>query len=557
MATRKPVLHPYGRISDPTQRKGGGLERQTTADLGEFARRFDFSISKRILVDDGVSAFKGLNASPDHELGKFLSDARRGLIPRGDCLLVENYDRISREDPWAAIGLVSELRSLGIHVGRLDRMKLLRSDSNDYGDFFEAAVEFMRGNSESKAKSMRNGAAWERKRQAAREGKPMTSKLPLWVRRNGTALELIPERAAVVREIFRMAGSGYGLLTISRKLDADGVPAFGPSGKWSISYLHLILKDRRAVGELQPKVEGKPAGEPIPDYFPRAVSDAAWAAARAGAQQRDKKPGRVGKRVNLFTGLLKGTDGYSYVIMKEAGRKSSRDIIKSSAHRYVKAAARGFPLVPFEEAILRLLSEIDPHSILNGDAGPDETLTLGAQLAVVEDAIKTIDAELDRRGESPTLYERLRKKEAHKKELTEQLAAAREKARHPLSETWGEAQTLMAALAKAPDPRDARLRLRAAFRRMIDCIILLVVRRGRDKLCAVQVWFTGGKRHRDFLIFNRPQLANPIVKRPGFWKAVSLAAVGLPEADLRKPADAARREKTLRELDLELLLGQL
>ena len=30
-----------------------------------------------------------------------------------------------------------------IHVGRIDRMKLLRCDSNDPGDFFEAAVELM------------------------------------------------------------------------------------------------------------------------------------------------------------------------------------------------------------------------------------------------------------------------------------------------------------------------------------------------------------------------------------------------------------------------------
>src|SRR5262249_37215094 len=105
-AAPDPIAHPYCRISDPTQRKGGGLERQTSADVSKFCDLFDFTPSKRVLVDDGVSAFKGLNATPDHELGRFLADAQRGLVRPGDCLLIENWDRLSRQDVWAAMGLV-------------------------------------------------------------------------------------------------------------------------------------------------------------------------------------------------------------------------------------------------------------------------------------------------------------------------------------------------------------------------------------------------------------------------------------------------------------------
>src|SRR5215468_7558887 len=90
-----PEAHLYCRISTDEQRKGGGLERQTKADTTEFCLRFGFTLSKDMLVDDGVSAFKGLNATPNHQLGRFLIEAREGLIPRGDCLLVENYDRLS------------------------------------------------------------------------------------------------------------------------------------------------------------------------------------------------------------------------------------------------------------------------------------------------------------------------------------------------------------------------------------------------------------------------------------------------------------------------------
>src|SRR5262245_62560309 len=215
---KAPVLHPYCRISDPGQRKGGGLERQTTADLQEFCTRFGFTPSKRVLVDDGVSAFHGLNATPNHELGKFLAEARRGLVKPGDCLLIENWDRLSRQDIWAAIGLVNDLRQLGIHVGRLDRMKLLRCDSNDPGDFFEAAIELMRGNSESNAKSDRNGKAWMKKREAARKArKPVTRRVPLWIEERDGNLYLIPEKAAVVKRVFTLAAAGYGYCAICRK----------------------------------------------------------------------------------------------------------------------------------------------------------------------------------------------------------------------------------------------------------------------------------------------------------------------------------------------------
>src|SRR5262245_55087675 len=166
MPDRTPVLDPYVRISDDVQRKGGGLDRQTGADVASFCSAFGFVPSGFVWADDGVSAWKGLNATPEHKLGQYLALVRRGGRRKGDCLLIENWDRLSRQDIWAAVALVNDLRQLGIHVGRLDRGKLLRFDSTDPGDFFEAAVELMSGNSESAVKSLRKGNHWAQKRAA-------------------------------------------------------------------------------------------------------------------------------------------------------------------------------------------------------------------------------------------------------------------------------------------------------------------------------------------------------------------------------------------------------
>jgi DNA invertase Pin-like site-specific DNA recombinase len=529
------------------------MERQTTADADSFCRQFGFALGKRILVDDGVSAWKGLNASPNHQLGQFLADARKGLVPRGDCLLLENYDRLSRQDPWAAIGLVSELRQLGVHIGRLDRMKLLRYDSTDPGDFFEASIEFMRGNSESNAKSDRNGKAWARKRKAAREnGAIITHRLPAWVEERGGKLKLIPERAAIVKQIFSLSANGHGAALVVKTLTQNKVPAFGASARWTRAYVGLILKDRRVLGEFQPRrLDGSSDGPPLVNYYPPAISEAEFYAARAGAGSRRQKQGRIGNRVELFSGLLKNArDGDSYyVATRTDGGKHSRVLVNTNAAEG-RAKCYSFPLATFEGSILSLLSEIDPHEILHVDSSPDESLALAGELAGVDAKISELEAEL-LRGDVTALANVLRRLEARKRELGEKLADARQKAAHSLSESWSETQTLLETLEKATDPQDVRLRLRAALKRIVHDIWLLVLPKGRDRLAAIQIWFHGGERHRDYVVWHRPARANKDSRKDGQWWAQSLAEVVRPGAlDLRKRDHATRLEKALAEVKL-------
>src|SRR5262249_25532417 len=140
-----------------------------------------------------------------------------------------------------------------------------------------------------------------------------------------------------------------------------------------------------------------------------------------------------------------------------------------------RAKYYAFPLPVFEQAILSCLREIDPHEILNGDAGPDESRALAGELERVEQSISLLAADMEQHGDSATLFKRLRDQEAKKRDIAAKLAEARQKAVHPLSESWGEAQSLLDALASAPDPHEARMRLRGALRRIIATIWILVV----------------------------------------------------------------------------------
>src|SRR5262249_24520234 len=158
------------------------------------------------------------------------------------------------------------------------------------------------------------------------------------------------------------------------------------------------------------------------------------------------------------------------------------------------------------------------------------------RLTGVEERIAEIEAEL-LTGDVPSLSRVLRTLEAQRKELAEQLAQARRDAAHPLSESWGECQAILRALDEAPDPKEVRLRLRAARHRILDSIYMVVSARGRDRLCAVQIWFVGEKRHRDYAILHRPPKANAAARQEGSWEVAALAPEFTTDLalDLRDP----------------------
>lgn len=556
-STALPTEHPYARISNPEQRKGGGLLRQTSeetqAAIQEFGRLFGFKPSRDILVDDGVSAWKGLNATPDHELGKFLDRAKHGLVSAGDCLLIENYDRLSRQDPWAAISLVNDLRQLKIHVGRLDRMKLLRYDSTDTGDFFECAIEFMRGHSESNAKSMRNGDAWKRKRKAAREnGRTITRRLPAWIREVDGRRELIPERAAVIQRVFHLTANGYGHGLILKRFVEEGVPPFYKH--WARSYLGQLLRDRRVLGELQPRLRnGEPEGKVIKGYYPAVVTEEEWFAARAGAAQRKRRAGRQASHVNVFSGLLKNAlQGDAYYAVQRVERNARNRVLLNRNAYEGAGTGHSFPFVPFERAILKFLREIDPRELLQGANGHHDVMKLEAEHGGIEAEIASAKDWMRKNKFSPTIAEQITHLEERRTAVGERLADARQKAAHPLSASWGECQTLLDIVDAAPDPDEVRLRLQSILRRIIDEIWVLVVPRASQRVAAVQVWFAGGERHRDYLLLHRPPRANAATRtEAGRW-CDSLASIADPvELDLRRIEDASALAEVLAEMDLE------
>jgi DNA invertase Pin-like site-specific DNA recombinase len=602
-----PIAFSYVRFSTRKQAQGDSQRRQTEM-AAAYCQRRGWTLSGQTFEDLGVSAFRGKNALIGN-LGEFLKAVQSGAVPPESVLIVESLDRISRQGIDEGYDLIKRILKAGVRLVTLAPER--EFDVSATKSLSKGALEILlileRAAEESERRSERIAAAWAGKRKKAREDRStiVAGSLPAWIEKRDGKLRLIPERAKAIRRIFALAVAGYGRNRIVQALKDEQVPPFNGED-WATSSVGFILSDRRALGVYQPRKAGRlAAGEAILDYYPGAVTEQEWLAARAGTVTRRRAPAktqrpwseeednlvrrlavstaarRTGRSrsaiyqrrcalgltaaqhrtkdrnfINVFTGLVRNArePHDNYVVVTRNDCDGPRKALLNRAHAEGKAPCWLFRLEPFEKGVLGALRELDPRDVLppNGEnTSPDEAAQLQTELDGVEAELAEATAFMEANGFSPTIGKRIAALEARKKEWGAKLLDAKAARACPAEQAWREYGSLLDVLDKAPDKADARLRLRAALRRIVEGIWMLVVPRGIDRLAAVQVWFAGGERHRDYLIFHRPAKSNGKKRVEGAWWARSLADAAPGGLDLRKRDHARRLEKALAAVDLQ------
>jgi hypothetical protein len=135
---------------------------------------------------------------------------------------------------------------------------------------------------------------------------------PAWIKisEDRMSFSRMPEREAIVKQIFELSLAGLGCYTIANQLNANEVPVFGPSPKWDQSTIHNLLCNRATIGEHQRKKvqDGKrvPVGDPIPGFYPAAIDESLFLRVQAARQTHlASGRGRKGPDIaNLFRGVL-------------------------------------------------------------------------------------------------------------------------------------------------------------------------------------------------------------------------------------------------------------
>lgn len=268
----------YLRYSSLEQAKGGSEKRQ-----GEWAEEY-CEENNLTLVDTykdlGISALRGKHAKGG-KLAQFIKDCASGKIPKGYALIIENFDRLSREEvPIALQRFLTLINDYKLEIHTLDDNRVYIPGKIELTELIITIVIMGRANSESARKSVLIGKAWEQKREAgrafSRPGKKPMGRHPKWLGWDDKAQSWIVDEdiATTIRYVFKLAiEHGLGRYMIARRLNEEEVPIWSPKPtKWTAAMIKRITNNRSLLGEFVPARSKDKRAKTIPDFYPQIIT---------------------------------------------------------------------------------------------------------------------------------------------------------------------------------------------------------------------------------------------------------------------------------------------
>ena len=434
------IAYSYIRFSHPDQRRGNSLRRQ----LGRSRR---YAEANGLSLDDTIqdlarSAFHNRHTVTGN-LGGFLALAREGEIAAGSYLLVESFDRLSRDEFWPAFELIRDIFKARINLTTLpddDEVHEYSYDAINKNPTLinEIINDLTRAHRESKIKSVRCRDACEMQREEARAGiAKIPGRCPAWLQpirgviigedgreKNATiGFKEKTELVEVVRLIFDWALAGLGMGAITSRLNREGRPKFGRTG-WHKRTVAVLLHNPEVMGWKQPHkmVDGVPVddGLPIKDHFPEIIEpDTYWAVQGIiKARHTGAASGRIGNTFpNLLRGIARCTDCGSPLHYIRIGDEfpSQRYLICAKAKRALCDNHTHYLYDGLESELLTILPLVDLSRLIrrtNSQAERGEALA--AEIAAKSEQLTA----LARRKISPEI-------EAVMDEITDELTRLR------------------------------------------------------------------------------------------------------------------------------------
>lgn len=487
----------YIRFSSKKQAEGDSKRRQQSY-APDLCRERGWTLDDSLVLEDlGVPAFRGQNRFVG-SLRAFLEGVQSGRIASGSILIIESLDRLTRQAVDLAYDLVRELLKAGITICTMVPEREYSPDkSADILQILEIHFILARAHEESATKSARLSAVWgEKKRLAVADRKPLSSAVPAWLCLGERGFELIPERAEVVKRMFRWCIEGWGPNRIAAALNKGpfAVPSWGRSGLWVVAYVRKILTGRAAIGEYQPRrlaEDGrmKPEGNPVSGYYKAVVTEEEWTAAQRAMKERKGACGRPGEREsNLFSGMVYHAETQERLSV-ETRRANGRQYRYLSPYHWrgeKSAATKGLMISywEFESAVLRAIGQLTPADVLGAGADEDGRLERIRKLQGEQTALVVKLENIERRAAEPDQDEDMipvllgmaREVKTRKKEVDQQLKELKEEALTGRTETLGETQSLVGLLADTEGEEEERLRgrIKARLRSLVDSIWAIV-----------------------------------------------------------------------------------
>lgn len=429
-------VYSYRRFSSGRQAPGHSLERQVETSR-RWCRENGYQLDESLaLADLGVSAYSGKNASRG-ALAGFLLAAETGRIPKGSILLVESLDRLSRLAVPEAVGLLTSIVRAGIRVVSLiDGHEWNETTIEDTTSFLYSVILFSRSHEESSTKARRVSEQFQRKRKS---GMAVVSHGhgPGWAvpKADRSGWELDTARAEVVTKVFELAAAGHGGIAIARIANQEGWPLpwrvrKNTSTRWEHTGVSRLLRDRRTLGEWQPKrmVAGELTddGEPVVDYFPRVISDELWLRVQTALGARTGPLRIRGVKADIFAGLLYCSCGERMDRKAPAGRGYARYYCLGRKNGSSKC--QGVPEKVLLGPVLASIAQFNQNTF-NPDKDVERTredlAVQEAKLAAIDHRAERMLDSLEESGHSPLILGRLKSIEDERTQVQETISQLR------------------------------------------------------------------------------------------------------------------------------------
>ena len=500
------TAYSYLRFSSSAQKEGDSRRRQAEPAVAWCARNPGYGLDDS-LRDEATPAFRGQNATGRRSaLARFLLHIEAGIVTRGSVLLLENLDRLSRQNIDDSLELTKKILVAGVDIVTfMPERRYTAASLSNLQERLELEFTFHRAHEESRLKSERLKERWAQRRKAMQEKKAVVSRrLPFWISVVDDAF-VLNAKVDWVRHTYKMATQGYGIVAITKHFNANG---------WKVRRAlvdrHLIrnlLKNRQVLGEHQSREfkgstalgERPASGEPIPGYFPAAITEATFHAAQQELNtRRVAGRGRSNGTVNnLFAGLL--------IDMRDGGKVYQT---QKKAVRYIASwgAMQGtpgsvyisFPYQRFEDAILGCCRGIVP-ALLTPPSDVDEDIEQ-CEAALKENhlRIERGRARLARAKDAETeevVTEQLAELKRERKELEKTLDEFKAKRTAAPQEQMAKAHTFIDLLAKATGEERERLRtmIRALVASLVSKIgVYIQAKSHKQRRCWVFMRFKSG-----------------------------------------------------------------
>jgi len=216
----------YARVSCGTEEMLHSLAAQVSAYSELIQSRPDWNY-RGVYADEALTGTK--ESRPEFQ--RLVTDCRAGLI---DMVITKSISRFAR-NTVTLLATVRELKALGIDV--FFEEQNIHSLSAEG----ELMLTILAGYAQEESRSCSENVKW-RIRKDFEEGKPNTGTM-LGYRLKDGVLQIVPEEAKTVRQIFEDYLSGMGVLAIQKKLRSQGV-------SMSMTGISCLLRNEKHMGDM-------------------------------------------------------------------------------------------------------------------------------------------------------------------------------------------------------------------------------------------------------------------------------------------------------------------